>query len=32
MIWDEFVATREDSLLIIIDFQEAMLKVLDSRE
>ena len=28
----EFVATREDSLLLIIDFQQAMLKVIDSWE
>ncbi len=32
MIRHEFVATREDSLLLIIDFQEAMLKVMDSWE
>lgn len=28
----EFVATREDSLLLIIDIQQAMLKVIDSWE
>lgn len=28
----EFVATREDSLLLIVDFQQAMLKVLNSWE
>jgi nicotinamidase-related amidase len=28
----EFVATREDSLLVIVDFQKAMLKVIDSWE
>ena len=28
----EFVATREDSLLLIIDFQEAMLKIIESWE
>jgi len=28
----EFVATREDSLLLIVDFQQAMLKVVDSWE
>jgi len=26
----EFVATREDSLLLIIDIQQAMLRVIDS--
>lgn len=28
----EFVATREDSMLLIVDFQRAMLKVMDSWE
>jgi nicotinamidase-related amidase len=28
----EYVATREDSLLLIIDIQQAMLKVIDSWE
>ena len=32
MIRHEFVATREDSLLLIIDFQQALLKVMDSWE
>lgn len=32
MIRHEFVAIREDSLLLIIDFQKAMLKVMDSWE
>ncbi len=32
MIRHEFVATREDSLLLIVDFQKAMLNVIDSWE
>jgi nicotinamidase-related amidase len=32
LIRHEFVATREDSLLLIVDFQKAMLKVIDSWE
>ena len=32
MIRHEFVATREDSLLLIIDFQEAMLKIIEPWE
>ena len=32
MLRHEYIATREDSLLLIVDFQEAMLKVIDSWE
>ena len=32
MIRSKYVATREDSLLLIIDFQQAMLKAVDSWE
>ena len=30
MLRSEYVASREDSLLLIIDFQQAMLKAIDS--
>ncbi len=32
MLRSEYVASREDSLLLIIDFQQALLKVIDSWE
>ncbi|WP_462271527.1 isochorismatase family protein [Desulfobacter sp.] len=32
MVRSEYVATREESLLLIIDFQQAMLKAIDSWE
>ena len=32
MVRSEYVATREDSMLLIIDFQQAMLKAIDSWE
>jgi hypothetical protein len=32
MVRSDYVATREDSLLLIIDFQQAMLKAIGSWE
>lgn len=32
MVRSEYIATREDSLLLIIDFQQSMLKAIDSWE